>query len=203
MKALAFILSAMPRQMTAFIGCHLMQSHLECLMEMSAIKATGRKPKLKQRRLPLVLKRVVICLWFIMVKNVTSRNEFSKATKRQALARSGGLCEAVGTMYGLEAGKRCNAPLAKGVEFDHIILEANSKDNSLENCAAVCISCHGWKTRKHDIPMAAKTVRQRDKANGITKPKQTIKSAGFAKAEKRPSTSNKALPPRRSMYEEK
>lgn len=96
-----------------------------------------------------------------------TRAEFTKATKRAALQRSGGLCEAVGVMYGLEPDKRCNAPLSYGVEFDHIIMDANSKDNSLDNCASVCIRCHRFKTAKHDIPKAAKTVRQRDKSQGI------------------------------------
>ena len=99
------------------------------------------------------------------------RAEFSKQTKRDALTRSGKACEASGSMYGLPAGLRCGADLGYGVEFDHIILDANSKDNSLENCAAVCIKCHRYKTAKHDIPMAAKTVRQRDKASGIRKRK--------------------------------
>jgi 5-methylcytosine-specific restriction endonuclease McrA len=95
------------------------------------------------------------------------RREFSKQTKREALQRSGQKCEAVGAMYGLAAAQRCNAPLSYGVEFDHIVLDANSKDNSLENCAAVCIRCHKWKSANHDTPIAAKTVRQRDKALGI------------------------------------
>lgn len=95
------------------------------------------------------------------------RKEFTKKTKRDALKRSGMLCEAVGAWYNLPAGQRCNAPLAYGVEYDHIILDANSKDNSLENCAAVCTKCHGFKTAKIDTPTAAKTVRQQDKANGI------------------------------------
>ena len=67
-----------------------------------------------------------------------SRREFTKPTKREALRRSGGKCEAVGTWYGLPAGQRCGRDLAYGVEFDHIDFDANSKDNSLENCAAVC-----------------------------------------------------------------
>lgn len=99
-----------------------------------------------------------------------ARKEFTKATKRNALRRSGMLCEAVGRMYGLEADRRCEADLAYGVEFDHIDLDANSRDNSLDNCAAVCVRCHSWKTRKHDIPKAAKTVRQQDRARGIKKP---------------------------------
>ncbi len=96
-----------------------------------------------------------------------NRREFKRQTKRDALRRSGGLCEARGTMYGLDEGQRCNASLGYGVEFDHIILDANSKDNSLENCAAVCVKCHKWKTARHDIPKAAKTLRQQDKDRGI------------------------------------
>jgi len=98
-----------------------------------------------------------------------SRAEFTKATKREALKRAGGICEAVGAWYGLADGERCHIPLNHGVDFDHIILDANSKDNSLENCAAVCIPCHRYKTAKHDTPLAAKTRRQQDKANGIKK----------------------------------
>jgi 5-methylcytosine-specific restriction endonuclease McrA len=104
------------------------------------------------------------------------RAEFTKSTKREALKRSGLLCEAVGTMYGLHAGQRCNAPFSNGVEFDHIVLDANSKDNSLENCAAVCMPCHRWKTRKHDTPMAAKTVRLQDNHSGVGKKRGWPKS---------------------------
>jgi hypothetical protein len=43
-----------------------------------------------------------------------SRSEFSKPTKRDALKRSGQLCEAIGTKYGLDEGKRCNMPLSYG-----------------------------------------------------------------------------------------
>lgn len=108
-----------------------------------------------------------------------SRAEFSKETKRLALKRSGKLCEATGAWYGLKPGQRCNMPLSRGVEFDHIILEANSHDNSLENCAAVCIPCHKIKTAKHDTPTAAKTVRQRDKADGIRGPKHQWAKQSF------------------------
>lgn len=94
---------------------------------------------------------------------------FSKPTKREALRRSDKRCEGRGVAYGLPDGHRCNADLAYGVEFDHIVLHANSKDSSLENCAAVCIKCHRWKSAKHDTPLAAKTVRQQDKASGIRK----------------------------------
>ncbi len=95
------------------------------------------------------------------------RAEFTKGTKRLALARAKGLCEASGSFYGLEGEKICAAPLGYGVEFDHYVLDANSKDASLSNCRAVCPKCHRWKTSHVDIPTAAKTVRQQDKNLGI------------------------------------
>jgi 5-methylcytosine-specific restriction endonuclease McrA len=135
-----------------------------------------------------------------------SRREFTKKTQREAFTRSGFKCEATGAMYGLEPGNRCNADLAKGVEFDHIVLDANSKDNSLANCAAVCIPCHKHKTAKHDIPMAAKTVRMQDKARGIKlKPAKTLRGAGFAKPDKSDrGVPNKGMPPlpRPQLYRE-
>lgn len=100
---------------------------------------------------------------------MSGRREFTKPVMREALRRAGNLCEAIGRMYGLEDGRRCNAPLGYGVEFDHVVMDALSKDNSLENCAAVCLKCHRWKSSKHDIPMAAKTVRMQDKDRGIRK----------------------------------
>ncbi len=128
------------------------------------------------------------------------QGEFSKKTKREALARSGGQCEAMGGLYGLPSGHRCGLLLSFGVEFDHVNLVANSKDNSLENCAAVCIKCHDWKTRKHDIPMAAKTVRMQDKANGITRQRQKIQSRP---KQSKPKPDKLPLPGRRPIYEER
>lgn len=125
-----------------------------------------------------------------------SRAEFSQKTKKAALKRSGMQCEAVGAMYGLPDGKRCEYSLSAGVEFDHIVLDANSKDNSLENCSATCIKCHRWKTAKHDIPMAAKTVRLMEKHIGLKRPKQSIRSAPFPKTEKAERRQTKTpLPP--------
>ena len=96
------------------------------------------------------------------------RLEFSKEIKRQALARSKGLCEAIGRAYGFPAGHRCNAALAYGVEFDHYPIRASDGGgNSLENCAAVCIRCHRVKTRTFDVPLAAKSKRIADKRHNI------------------------------------
>lgn len=130
-----------------------------------------------------------------------TRANFSKPTKRAALARSGGLCEAEGCFYGLPEGQRCNVSLANGVEFDHFDLVANSNDNSLENCRAVCPACHRFKTRTIDIPKAAKTVRQQDRAKGVVKPKGTLHSAGFVKSEKQLRIAKQPLPPR-ALFED-
>lgn len=98
------------------------------------------------------------------------RSEFSKPTKREALKRSGGLCEAVGQLYGLPFGQRCNAPLSRGVEFDHFPIAATEPDcTGIDNCVACCPSCHRWKTSHYDVPAQAKSKRVRDAHFGVTK----------------------------------
>jgi len=107
------------------------------------------------------------------------RYEFSKQVMREALARSGGRCEAVGIAYGLERGQRCNAVFKGGVkEFDHYPLPATMEgSDTLENCVVCCPTCHKHKTRTLDIPVQAKTKRVSDKHLGIrrTKPKSPFK----------------------------
>jgi hypothetical protein len=122
---------------------------------------------------------------------MAARREFSTKTRKEALKRSSKRCEASGSWYGLPEGQRCTADLSLGVEYDHYILDANSHDNSLENCRAVCPKCHGWKTRNRDTPLAAKTVRQEFMGMN-TRPKQSIPSRPKAPA-KEPKPS---LPPR-------
>ena len=131
-----------------------------------------------------------------------ARSEFSKATKRAAHERSEGRCEAIGVWYGLPPKTRCNVTLAgSGVEYDHIIRAADGGDNSLENCAAVCTKCHTEKTRKFDIPQAAKTKRMSDKDKGIRRATPKMQSAGFAK---KPKPDKLPLPERkRGLYGDK
>lgn len=108
------------------------------------------------------------------------RYEFSKQTKREALQRSGKLCEAVGTVYGLPPGQRCNAPLDSGVEFDHYPKPATDEgSDNLENCVATCKTCHRFKTSTFDVPVQAKTKRVSDKHNGISRPKSKIPNRPF------------------------
>lgn len=107
------------------------------------------------------------------------RHEFSKPTKRQAMKRSDGRCEALGEVYGLKAGERCNAPLSHGVEFDHYPAPATDKgSDTLDNCVACCRACHSRKTAAYDIPMQAKGKRISDKQLGIRRP-SSFQSRGF------------------------
>lgn len=124
-----------------------------------------------------------------------SRREFTSKVRKAALKRSGLVCEAVGAWYGLPEGQRCTRSLGDGVEYDHFILDANSKDNSLENCRAVCPSCHRWKTSHIDVPTAAKTVAQ--SLMGMkTRPKARIPSPP-----KSPKPASKPSLPPRNLYE--
>jgi len=107
---------------------------------------------------------------------VTARLEFSRATRRDALRRSGMLCEAVGPRYGLEPGQRCNGSLGRGVEFHHELEAEFGGDNSRANCRAVCIPCHRFVT-KIGIREIRKSDRVRDKHDGTFKPS----SRGFRK----------------------
>lgn len=118
------------------------------------------------------------------------RHNFSPAVKRAARQRSGGFCEAVGTLYGLEQGQRCNAPLAgKRVEIDHYPIPATDEGSDvLENAVTCCTECHGFKTRTYDVPMQAKGKRLADRHNGLrSTPKLT--GAGFRPAPKQRSAS--------------
>lgn len=81
------------------------------------------------------------------------------------MTRSQGLCEGI-----LPDGSKCSTNLwQKMRHFDHIIPDALGGDNSLTNCAVLCLPCHGAKTQKIDVPMIAKAKRVYDKHNGIKK----------------------------------
>lgn len=111
------------------------------------------------------------------------RSEFTRKTKQEALQRSGIRCEAAGIRYGFDDGQRCNCSLSLGVQYDHAVPDALGGDNSLENCLAICVQCHRFKT-KNDVKQIAKSNRQRDKASGVIRPAGKIKSPGFPKIEK-------------------
>lgn len=111
------------------------------------------------------------------------RHNFSPKIRRQARERSGGFCEAVGEVYGLPAGQRCNAPLAgKRVEIDHYPIPATDEGSDvLENAVACCVNCHRFKTSTYDVPIQAKGKRVSDRHLGLRKPSR-LRSRGFEKA---------------------
>lgn len=95
------------------------------------------------------------------------RTEFTKQTMREALKRATEQCEGL-----LASGERCNANLKhKPYHFDHVIPDAIGGDNSLQNCAVLCVPCHLDKTAKRDIPIIAKAKRIADKHAGLKKPR--------------------------------
>jgi 5-methylcytosine-specific restriction protein A len=107
-----------------------------------------------------------------------ARKEFPNQVKRDALMRSRGLCEGIGTTVNLPPGVRCNVDLGKAVQFDHV--DAIDNQNvSLSNIQCLCVKCHAWKTAKIDIPKHAKVKRISDKHNGIRKPKKPWPSRKF------------------------
>jgi 5-methylcytosine-specific restriction enzyme A len=93
-----------------------------------------------------------------------SRAEFSAKTKALAFQRAAGFCE------GIVKGERCGARLTVGkFAYDHVIADGLSHDNSLENCACLCLPCHADKT-PGDVRVIAKAKRlERRHVQGIKK----------------------------------
>lgn len=104
------------------------------------------------------------------------RQNFPKKVQRAALDRSGGICEAVGILYGWPVGVRCTAKLSKAKNFDHVNGDSNGGKPTLENCAVTCPKCNQIKNNKTDTPRAAKGLRTQDKHRGIKTAKTPIPS---------------------------
>jgi 5-methylcytosine-specific restriction protein A len=113
------------------------------------------------------------------------RREFPRKVKAAAIARAAGCCE------------KCRAVLKKGeAEVDHILEDALGGEPVLANAQVLCSPCHKEKTADR-IAKIRKADRARDKASGAIRPKQTIKSAPFPKAERQ----SKPSLPYRPMFE--
>lgn len=96
------------------------------------------------------------------------RREFSKKIKLAAWRRSGGRCET------------CTSKLfAWSVHYDHLIPDALGGEPTLDNCRAVCRTCHGVKTSKEDVPAIAKAKRRELSHAGIKNPHR--RSWGYGK----------------------
>lgn len=91
------------------------------------------------------------------------RREFLASVKREAMARSGGACEAIGPRYGLAPGQRCGKPIGKGaVQFDHYPRPAHDPHEdttTIGNCVACCPACNQYANHHEDTPREAKMKR--------------------------------------------
>ena len=84
------------------------------------------------------------------------RSEFSKSTMFAAYDRSNGNCE------------MCGVPFAgRSPQYDHRLPDYLGGDNSLDNCACICVKCHKTKTSDEDRPRIDKTRRLLEKKAGV------------------------------------
>lgn len=89
------------------------------------------------------------------------RREFSKETKRAALARSGGVCEChlMPWIFPVACGLR----LGHGnTFFEHINPDGAGGGNDIANAAVLTRTCWKAKTDSYDKGKVAKVIRQRD-----------------------------------------
>lgn len=112
------------------------------------------------------------------------RHNFTQKTREAARARANGHCEAVGEVYGLEPGQRCNALLAgKRIEVDHYPIPATDEGSDvLENAVVCCVDCHSHKTATYDVPMQAKGRRVRERHAGLRQSSR-LTGPGFHRSE--------------------
>lgn len=101
-----------------------------------------------------------------------TRREFSKAIRvaviKRATKNSAVYCEACGA-------------LAKRFQIDHVRADGLLGEPTIENAMLICEPC--WRVKNpQDATAIARAKRREAKAIGATRPKQSIKSAGFAKS---------------------
>jgi 5-methylcytosine-specific restriction endonuclease McrA len=67
---------------------------------------------------------------------------FSESTKDAAFRRSGGQCECRRSSHGHWTG-RCSTKITRhGAEYHHVVSQDAGGSDGLENCEALCVSCH-------------------------------------------------------------
>jgi hypothetical protein len=94
------------------------------------------------------------------------RREFSKATKREAFERSGGICEC--HLIPHVFPQPCGRPLGEGNTFyEHIEPSRISGRNDLSNCACLTRTCWRIKTAVYDQRIIARVRRREDAARAI------------------------------------
>jgi hypothetical protein len=101
---------------------------------------------------------------------MSSRLEFTSRTKREAYARSKGVCEChlLAGVPGIVRGG-CGTPLTPlaGIYYEHINQAFVRDDNSLGNCAVLTRTCWTIKTRFADLPTVARIKQRIDRNIGI------------------------------------
>jgi len=97
----------------------------------------------------------------------------------------------------------CSREIGPGEKWDldHVKALINGGENRESNLRPSHRKCHTEKTAR-DVAEKAKVAAIRKKHLGITTPKQTIKSPGFAKSEKAAKRSPKLNLPYRPLYQE-
>lgn len=103
------------------------------------------------------------------------RLEFTAETKRQAYARSNGICECHRIPW-LNRPNGCGVKLTAGNIFhEHINPDNIRRDNSLDNAACLTKTCFREKTDRYDRKIIAKSNHVRDAHIGaIVAPQQVI-----------------------------
>ncbi len=94
------------------------------------------------------------------------RLEFSAQTKRDAFARSNGICECHRIPW-LRRPNGCRVKLSGGnIFYEHINPDGIRKDASLDNCAVLSKTCWRKKTDRYDRKVIAKSNHVRDRFIG-------------------------------------
>lgn len=94
------------------------------------------------------------------------RNNFTNETKREAYARSGGVCEChlMPEIFPVPCGR----PLGEGnTWYEHIDPDRISGRNDIENCAALTKTCGRFKSANYDAPTIARVRKREDRSRGI------------------------------------
>jgi hypothetical protein len=103
------------------------------------------------------------------------RLEFTAETKRQAFARSCGICECHRIPW-LARPDGCGVNLTAGnIFYEHINPDQIRRDNSLDNAAVLCKTCWREKTDHYDRPTITKSNHVRDRHIGaVVAPREVI-----------------------------
>lgn len=115
------------------------------------------------------------------------RRTFSRKTMQIAYARTK-------DGEGVHRCQGCTAPLVPGkFIYDHVIPWEISRDSSIGNCQLLCAACDAIKTPLVDIPVIAKSNRQRDRHIGAVKSRHPMQCG---RASKRTKTFGHGVQPR-------